>query len=65
MRYVGLVRNVMLGREGLHRDVLLRPVDAAGGRSAQSHLAAGNLTFDTAPSSWTPSCGGSRTASPG
>ena len=32
MRYVGLVRNVMLGREGLHRDV--SPVDAAGGRSA-------------------------------
>jgi uncharacterized protein (DUF1697 family) len=50
MRYVGLVRNVMLGREGLHRDVLLRLVDAAGGRSAQSHLATGNLTFDTAPS---------------
>jgi uncharacterized protein (DUF1697 family) len=50
MRYVGLVRNVMLGREGLHRDVLLRPVDAAGGRSAASHLATGNLTFDAAPS---------------
>jgi uncharacterized protein (DUF1697 family) len=41
---------VMLGREGLHRDVLLRPVDAAGGRSAASHLATGNLTFDAAPS---------------
>jgi uncharacterized protein (DUF1697 family) len=26
MRYVGLVRNVMLGREGLDRDVLLRLV---------------------------------------
>jgi uncharacterized protein (DUF1697 family) len=44
------VRNVMLGREGLHRDVLLRLVDAAGGRSAASHLATGNLTFDAAPS---------------
>ena len=50
MRYVGLVRNVMIGREGLHRDVLLRLVDAAGGRSAVSHLATGNLTFDVAPS---------------
>jgi uncharacterized protein (DUF1697 family) len=50
MRYVGLVRNVMIGREGLHRDVLLRLVDAAGGRSAASHLATGNLTFDTASS---------------
>ena len=49
MRYVGLVRNVMLGREGLHRDVLLRLVDAAGGRDAASHLATGNLTFDAAP----------------
>ena len=50
MRYVGLVRNVMLGREGLHRDVLLRVVDAAGGRSAASPLTTGNLMFDTAPS---------------
>jgi uncharacterized protein (DUF1697 family) len=50
MRYVGLVRNVMLGREGLRRDVLLGLVDAAGGRSAESHLATGNLTFDAAPS---------------
>jgi uncharacterized protein (DUF1697 family) len=50
MRYVGLVRNVMLGREGLHRDVLLGLVDAAGGRSAASHLTTGNLTFDAAPS---------------
>ena len=49
MRYVGLVRNVMLGREGLHRDVLLRLVDAAGGRSATSHLTTGNLIFEVAP----------------
>jgi hypothetical protein len=44
------VRNVMPGREGLDRDVLLRLVDAAGGRSAESHPATGNLTFDGAPS---------------
>ena len=49
MQYVGMVRNVMLGREGLHRDVLLRLADEAGGRSAESHLATGNLTFDAAP----------------
>jgi hypothetical protein len=50
MRYAGPVRNVMPGREGLHRDVLLGPADATGGRSAESHLTTGNLTFDTAPS---------------
>jgi uncharacterized protein (DUF1697 family) len=49
MRYVGLVRTVMLGREGLHRDVLLRLLAEAGGRSAASHLATGNVTFDAAP----------------
>jgi uncharacterized protein (DUF1697 family) len=49
MRYVGLVRNVMIGREGLHREVLLALVDAAGGRDARSHLATGNLTFETDP----------------
>src|SRR5687768_1554076 len=58
MRYVGLVRNVMLGREGLHRYVLLRLVDAAGGRSAASHLTTGNLTFDVAPSRPSRSTGG-------
>ena len=36
MRFVGLVRNVMLGREGLHRNVLLGLLDAAGGRSGVS-----------------------------
>ena len=49
MRYVGLVRNVMLGREGLHRDVLLRRRRPAGGRSATSHLTTGNLIFEVAP----------------
>jgi uncharacterized protein (DUF1697 family) len=49
MRYVGLVRNVMQGREGLHRDVLLRLLDEAGGRFGASHLTTGNLTFEAAP----------------
>jgi uncharacterized protein (DUF1697 family) len=44
-RWVGLLRNVMLGREGLHRQVLLDLVAAAGGRRAQSHLTTGNVTF--------------------
>jgi uncharacterized protein (DUF1697 family) len=48
MHYVGLVRNVMLGRQGLDRVLLLRLVDAAGGRSAESHLTTGNLTFEAA-----------------
>jgi uncharacterized protein (DUF1697 family) len=50
MRYVGLVRNVMVGREGLHREVLLRLLDAAGGAHGDSYLATGNLLFDAAPS---------------
>jgi uncharacterized protein (DUF1697 family) len=49
VRWVGLVRNVMLGREGLDRDVLLDVVREAGGREARSHLTTGNLTFDADP----------------
>ena len=48
MRWVGLVRNVMIGREGLHRDVLLGLLADSGGANGRSHLATGNLTF-TAP----------------
>ncbi len=35
----------MLGREGLHRDVLLEVVTAAGGHQPQSYLTTGNVTF--------------------
>jgi uncharacterized protein (DUF1697 family) len=49
MRYVGLVRNVMTGREGLIRDVLLQLLDAAGDREGRLHLATGNLTFEADP----------------
>lgn len=45
MRWVGLVRNVMLGREGLHRDVLLHIVRVAGGKDVRNHLTTGNVTF--------------------
>jgi uncharacterized protein (DUF1697 family) len=45
MRWVGFVRNVMIGREGLHRAVLLRLIEEAGGNDGRSHLATGNVTF--------------------
>jgi uncharacterized protein (DUF1697 family) len=49
MRYVGLIRNVMVGREGLGRDVLLQLVGQAGASNGSSHLATGNLIFDVPP----------------
>jgi uncharacterized protein (DUF1697 family) len=49
MRYVGFVRNVMLGREGLHRDRLLDAVARVGGSGGRSYLTTGNVTFDAAP----------------
>jgi uncharacterized protein (DUF1697 family) len=45
MRWVALIRNVMVGREGLHRDTLLALAREAGGTNVLSHLATGNLTF--------------------
>ncbi len=48
MRWLGLVRNVMIGREGLHRAVLLDLVERASGTEVVSHLTTGNVTF-TAP----------------
>src|SRR4051794_29681366 len=39
----------MIGREGLHRDVVLRLLSDAGAANGASHLATGNVTFD-APS---------------
>ena len=49
MRCVALVRNVMLGREGLHRELLVRLVEDAGGGEVVSVLTTGNLLF-TMPS---------------
>ena len=43
--YVGFVRAVMVGRDGLHRSVLLDCVEAAGGRDPVSHLTTGNVSF--------------------
>jgi uncharacterized protein (DUF1697 family) len=46
VRWVALVRNVMVGREGLHRETLLELAREAGGTNVLSHMATGNLTFD-------------------
>src|SRR4051812_42268088 len=35
----------MIGREGMHREVLLELLATAGGKHGASHLATGNLTF--------------------
>jgi uncharacterized protein (DUF1697 family) len=49
MQWAGFVRNVMLGREGLHRDVLLTIARDAGAEDVLSHLTTGNLTFTAEP----------------
>ncbi len=45
-RHVAFIRNVMIGRAGLHRDVLLRIFTDAGAVDPRSHLATGNVSFD-------------------
>lgn len=45
-RYVAFVRAVMIGREGLHREVLLDIACAAGGERPRSYISTGNLTVD-------------------
>ncbi len=49
MRWMGLVRNVMLGREGRDRELLLRLTRDADGADPRSFLTTGNLTFSTGP----------------
>jgi uncharacterized protein (DUF1697 family) len=44
-RHVAFIRNVMIGRAGLHRDVLLRVLADAGAIEPRSHLATGNVSF--------------------
>jgi uncharacterized protein (DUF1697 family) len=48
IRRVAFVRNVMIGREGLTRDVLLRVFLDAGADAPVSHLATGNVSFGLA-----------------
>jgi uncharacterized protein (DUF1697 family) len=45
-RHVAFIRNVMIGRAGLHRDVLLGIFADAGAKDPSSHLATGNVSFD-------------------
>jgi uncharacterized protein (DUF1697 family) len=45
-RHVAFIRNVMIGRAGLHRDVVLQIFVDAGAIAPRSHLATGNISFD-------------------
>jgi uncharacterized protein (DUF1697 family) len=45
-RQVAFIRNVMIGRAGLSRDVLLSIFADAGAVDSRSHLATGNVSFD-------------------
>lgn len=47
--FVAFVRAVMIGREGLHREVLLAMFEQAGGRDAVSYIATGNVSFAVPP----------------
>jgi uncharacterized protein (DUF1697 family) len=44
-RHVAFIRNVMIGRAGLHRDILLGIFAEAGAIDPRSHLATGNVSF--------------------
>jgi uncharacterized protein (DUF1697 family) len=44
-RHVAFIRNVTIGRAGLHREVLLRIFSDAGAIDPRSHLATGNVSF--------------------
>jgi uncharacterized protein (DUF1697 family) len=46
VRWVGFVRNVMIGREGLTQARLLEVAAASGATLARSHRATGNLSFE-------------------
>lgn len=45
MRYVGLIRNVMVGRHGLTAEVLVRAFMEAGGEDVRSVLSTGNIVY--------------------
>lgn len=47
-RYVAFVRNVMIGREGLHRQVLLDCFIDAGAQAPRSYVSTGNVSFSAA-----------------
>jgi uncharacterized protein (DUF1697 family) len=45
VRYADFVRNVMIGREGLHASVLIEGFERAGAEDIRSHLSTGNVTY--------------------
>ncbi len=47
--YVAFVRAVMIGREGLHRTVLLDMFERAGVAAARSYISTGSVSFDVEP----------------
>ena len=47
-RYVGFVRAVMVGRDGLDRATLLDCFERSGAARARSYISTGNVTFDAA-----------------
>ena len=47
VRWLGLIRNVMVGREGLDRSVLLDLAERAGCVDLRSFLTTGNVTFES------------------
>lgn len=49
MIHVAFVRAVMIGREGLHREVLLDMFEQAGGADAVSYISTGNVSFTAGP----------------
>ena len=46
-RHAAFIRNIMVGRDGLTRSVLLGAAARAGGRQPRSYLSTGNITFTT------------------
>lgn len=50
VRHVAFVRNIMIGREGLTRQVLLGFFESHGARQSASYISTGNVGFSCAPS---------------
>lgn len=48
--HVAFVRAIMIGREGLHREVVLDLFRTAGADVPVSYIATGNVSFEAAPS---------------
>lgn len=45
-RFVAFIRAIMIGREGLSRQVVLDAFEAAGAVASRNHLTTGNVSFD-------------------